>query len=58
MKLALPGAYVGNFMEWYDFGIYGYLAVTMTKVFTSGMTDSLVTLLALRCRFWCGPSAG
>ena len=23
MKLALRGAFVGNFMEWYDFGIYG-----------------------------------
>ena len=36
MRTALTGAFVGNFMEWYDFGIYGYLAITMHHVFLSG----------------------
>lgn len=61
MKLALRGAFVGNFMEWYDFGIYGYLAVTMTKVFTSGMPDSLgltVTLLGFAVSFLVRPFGG
>lgn len=61
MKLALRGAFVGNFMEWYDFGIYGYLAVTMTKVFTSGMPDSLgltVTLLGFAVSFLVRPFWG
>ena len=61
MRLALRGAFVGNFMEWYDFGIYGYLAVTMTKVFTSGMPDSLgltVTLLGFAVSFLVRPFGG
>ena len=61
MKLALRGAFVGNFMEWDDFGIYGYLAVTMTKVFTTGMPDSLgltVTLLGFAVSFLVRPFGG
>lgn len=37
LKPAIGGTVVGNFMEWYDFGIYGYLTVTMTAVFTQGL---------------------
>ncbi|MFT3877531.1 MAG: MFS transporter [Propioniciclava sp.] len=61
MKLALRGAFVGNFMEWYDFGIYGYLAVTMTKVFTEGMPKELgltVTLLGFAVSFLVRPFGG
>lgn len=61
MKLALRGAFVGNFMEWYDFGIYGYLAVTMAKVFTEGMPKELgltVTLLGFAVSFLVRPFGG
>lgn len=37
IRPAIKGTVVGNFMEWYDFGIYGYLTVTMTAVFTQGL---------------------
>lgn len=37
IRTAIGGTTVGNFMEWFDFGVYGYLAVTMTSVFTEGM---------------------
>lgn len=47
MRTALAGAFVGNFMEWYDFGIYGYLAITMHYVFLSGFGDALGLTLAL-----------
>ncbi len=47
MRTALTGAFVGNFMEWYDFGIYGYLAITMHHVFLSGFGDELGLTLAL-----------
>ncbi|WP_347344763.1 MFS transporter [Microbacterium sp.] len=47
MRTALTGAFVGNFMEWYDFGIYGYLAITMHHVFLSGFGESLGLTLAL-----------
>ena len=33
LKKAITGATMGNLMEWYDFGIYGYLAATLGKVF-------------------------
>ncbi|GGC78820.1 MFS transporter [Tersicoccus solisilvae] len=33
LRKAVTGTVVGNAMEWYDFGIYGYLAVTMGQVF-------------------------
>ncbi len=61
MKTALRGAIVGNFMEWFDFGIYGYLAVTMTVIFTEGMDEStglLVTLLGFAVSFLVRPLGG
>ena len=33
MKKAVGGTVVGNTMEWFDIGVYGYLAVTMGAVF-------------------------
>ena len=55
------GAGVGNFIEWYDIGIYGYLAVTMTSVFTEGMDERmglLVTLLGFAVSFVVRPLGG
>lgn len=55
------GAGVGNFMEWYDIGVYGYLAVTMTTVFTAGMSSSmglLVTLFGFSVSFVVRPLGG
>ncbi|MGP9693423.1 MFS transporter [Brachybacterium sp. AOP25-B2-12] len=47
VRPAITGTVVGNFMEWYDFGIYGYLTVTMTAVFTAGLPDSLQLLAVM-----------
>ncbi|MCP3424703.1 MFS transporter [Rothia sp. AR01] len=61
MRRAQIGAGVGNFMEWYDFGIYGYLAVTITAVFTHGMDESiglLVTLAGFAVSFIMRPLGG
>ena len=33
LRKAVGGSVVGNGMEWFDFGIYGYLAVTMGQLF-------------------------
>ena len=60
MRQAQIGADVGNFMEWYDFGIYGYLAVTITAVFTHGMDEGvglLVILAGFAVSFLMRPSA-
>ncbi|SJM64589.1 MFS transporter [Gulosibacter sp. 10] len=55
------GAGVGNFVEWYDIAIYGYLAITMTEVFTHGMDENLgllVTLLGFAASFLVRPLGG
>lgn len=61
LRRAQIGAGVGNFIEWYDIGIYGYLAVTMTSVFTEGMDERmglLVTLLGFAVSFIVRPLGG
>ncbi|WP_269928767.1 MFS transporter [Kocuria massiliensis] len=55
------GAGVGNFMEWYDVGVYGYLATTMAQVFTAGMGETvglLVTLFGFAVSFLVRPLGG
>ncbi|WP_075723278.1 MFS transporter [Corynebacterium stationis] len=61
LRQAQIGAGVGNFVEWYDIGVYGYLAVTMTAVFTAGMDQSMglvVTLLGFAVSFIVRPLGG
>lgn len=47
LRTAISGTVVGNFMEWFDFGVYGYLAVTLTTVFTGDAPGGLGLLLTL-----------
>jgi MHS family proline/betaine transporter-like MFS transporter len=61
IRRAIRGTVVGNFMEWFDFGIYGYLAVTLTTVFTKGLppeTGLLVTLFGFAVSFLVRPLGG
>lgn len=61
LRKAQIGAGVGNFIEWYDIGIYGYLAITMTSVFTEGMDQRMgliVTLLGFAVSFIVRPLGG
>ncbi|MGW9113449.1 MFS transporter [Microbacterium sp. NPDC055683] len=61
IRTAISGTVVGNFMEWFDFGIYGYLAVTMTAVFTQGLPAEaglLVTLFGFAVSFLVRPLGG
>jgi MHS family proline/betaine transporter-like MFS transporter len=37
VRRAVGAAAIGNITEWYDFGVYGYLATTIQKVFFSGL---------------------
>lgn len=43
---SIQGTAIGNFMEWYDFGVYGYIATTIARVFYPGNTASAVHLIA------------
>lgn len=36
VRRSIRGTAIGNFMEWYDFGVYGYLATTIARVFFPG----------------------
>ena len=45
-RQSIKGASIGNFMEWYDFGVYGYIATTIAQVFYPGNSVSTVHLLA------------
>ncbi|MDT5084145.1 MAG: transporter, family, proline/betaine transporter [Mycobacterium sp.] len=45
-RRSIKGASIGNFMEWYDFGVYGYIATTIAQVFYPGNTASAVHLIA------------
>src|ERR1700759_2926271 len=46
MRRSIEGASIGNFMEWYDFGVYGYIPTTIAQVFYPGDSVSAVHLIA------------
>lgn len=46
-RKAAFGAAVGNAMEWFDFGIYSYLAVTIGKIFFPRLIRTPSLLLPL-----------
>ncbi|MFZ1175830.1 MAG: MFS transporter [Mycobacterium sp.] len=46
MRQTIAGTAIGNFMEWYDFGVYGYIATTIAQVFYPGNSVNAVHLLA------------
>jgi MHS family proline/betaine transporter-like MFS transporter len=51
---------MGNAMEWYDFGVYSYLAVVIAKVFfpSSGGNGLIFSLLAFGVAFVIRPIGG
>ncbi len=48
MKRAVKAASLGNAMEWFDFGIYSYLAVTIGHVFFPSGNDTTQLAVLLR----------
>lgn len=47
VRRAVGAAALGNFTEWYDFGVFGYLATTLNKVLFSGTTGGLLATFAV-----------
>ncbi|MFD7924058.1 MFS transporter [Streptomyces sp. NPDC059740] len=47
VRQAVKAAALGNAMEWFDFGLYGYLAVTLGKVFFPSSSPTAQTLASL-----------
>lgn len=61
LKKAVWGSVVGNFMEWYDVGVYGYLAVLLGQVFlpdASGTVQNLFSLGVFAVTFVARPLGG
>ncbi|HZZ52593.1 MAG TPA: MFS transporter [Pseudonocardia sp.] len=47
MRRAVAAAAIGNVTEWYDFGVYAYIApVALVHVFFSGMPEGIGTIVA------------
>lgn len=54
LKRAVGATALGNAMEWFDFGVYSYLAVTIGKVFFPShqyRSTAYCRFCCLRCRF-------
>ena len=61
LKRAVGAAALGNAMEWFDFGVYGYIAVTLGKVFFPSDDPSLqliATLATFTAAFLVRPLGG
>ena len=59
VKRAVGATAMGNAMEWFDFGIYSYLAVVLGKVFFPGSADGLIySLAAFAVAFLARPIGG
>lgn len=60
-RKAMVATSLGNAMEWFDFGIYAYLAVTMGKVFfpqLNGTMQLIYTLATFAISFLIRPIGG
>jgi MFS transporter, MHS family, proline/betaine transporter len=59
VKRAVAATAMGNAMEWFDFGVYSYLAVVLGKVFFPGSGDGLIySLAAFAVAFLVRPIGG
>lgn len=61
LKRAVGAAALGNAMEWFDFGVYGYIAVTLGRVFFPSDDPSaqlLATFAAFTVAFLVRPIGG
>lgn len=45
MRRAVAGGAIGNALEWFDFGVYGYFAVIIGQEFFAGSGDKMTALL-------------
>lgn len=47
LRKAITAASLGNAMEWFDFGVYGFVAYALGKVFFPGADPSVQMIAAL-----------
>ncbi|NJC82803.1 MFS transporter [Planosporangium mesophilum] len=61
LRRTTAGTAVGNMVEWYDFGVYSYIAVTLGRVFfpaSSGPVQLLSTFATFAVAFGVRPLGG
>lgn len=61
LKRAITAAALGNMMEWFDFGVYAYLATTLGTVFFEGLSHTgqlLATFGTFAAAFFVRPLGG
>ena len=61
IKRAIGAAAIGNITEWYDFGVYAYLQVTIEKVFLpdlGGALGAIITAALFAVAFLVRPIGG
>lgn len=62
LQRCVAGTAIGNFMEWYDFGVYGFLATTIAQVFypadSATGTGLIATFGTLAAAFAVRPLGG
>lgn len=61
LKKAVTASALGNAMEWFDFGVYGFIAITLGRVFfpdVGGSTQVLATLATFAVAFLIRPIGG
>jgi MHS family proline/betaine transporter-like MFS transporter len=60
-RRVVAASFVGNFVEWFDYAVYGYLAVTISTVFfpaTDRTTGLLLTFGVFAISFFVRPVGG
>jgi MHS family proline/betaine transporter-like MFS transporter len=61
VRRAIGAAAIGNVTEWYDFGVYAYLELTIKKVFFAGLpegVDQIATVGLFAVAFLVRPFGG
>ena len=48
-RKAITAGVIGNVLEWYDFGVYGYLVPTISQLFFPSGDPTVSLLSSLRC---------
>ncbi|NMR31508.1 MFS transporter [Arthrobacter sp. SF27] len=60
-RKVIAASFIGNFVEWFDYAVYGYLAVTITAVFfpeSDPQTGLLLTFALFAISFLVRPLGG
>ncbi|WP_210101887.1 MFS transporter [Paeniglutamicibacter antarcticus] len=60
-KKVVAASFIGNFVEWFDYAVYGYLAITITAVFfpeSDPATGLMLTFALFAVSFFVRPLGG